>query len=90
MLLVGGVAETLRRRSEGPVLVAVGAAGLFVIFGLLSWGYLGASQLPVSVPGGVARATVVVSLGVGAALATLPLVRWLRANAVDGRPVVTG
>ena len=70
---VGAAGWSQMRRNPDDALILVGAAGagFALLFGVFNLDWLSRSQLPTDLRAGVARASVVINLGLGAALVVL-------------------
>lgn len=73
--LIGTAGWSQMRRNPDDALILVGAAGagFALLFGVFNLDWLSRSQLPTDLRGGVARASVVINLGLGTALVVLGL-----------------
>lgn len=75
--LVVGLVLTQLRRDDGTALVFAGSAGLAVIFGWVNRSFLTAVEVQSTLPAELARATVVVALGLGGGLMLLMAIQYL-------------
>lgn len=85
-ILAAALTQLRRARDDASLLVGGAAAGLAWLFGVSDWSWLFASQLPTSLAPAAARATIAVTLGVGAALAISAGLDARRLLTTEGRP----